>query len=169
MDRGCRRDGEHDPAHWAPASWRSHSRRTSLPRFQRAAGAWPHGAEYDGPVPRLLFGRGRFEPLRSRRRQRCRWKVLGADTDALTLVADARGGDETALNTLGPSGSSARAWQAREHLVPARRHRWGFGEARPHARAGTRDHCARRVASGRDRVRVVPTALGEQVGMVGAD
>lgn len=140
-----------------------------------AAGELGHMVlDYDGPECRgFCTGRGHFERFVSGSAATDVAKeVLGADADARTLVADARAGDEKALSALVALGRKLGAGIASlvnifdpELVVIG----GGFGDALDLMLEPALEMLARDgLPPARDRVRVVPAALGEQAGMVGA-
>ena len=140
-----------------------------------AAGELGHMVlDYDGPECRgFCTGRGHFESFVSgSAANEVAGDVFGNSADARTLVADARKGDEKALSALEQLGRKLGAGIASlvnifdpELVVVG----GGFGDAldlmlEPAVEVLARDA----LPPARDRVRIVPAALGEQAGMVGA-
>ncbi len=130
--------------------------------------------EFDGPECRgFCTGRGHFEQFVSgSAATEIARQLLGDDADARALVAAARAGDERAAGAFVEMGRRLGAGIASlvnifdpELVVVG----GGFGDAldlmlEPALETLARDG----MPPARDRVRVVPAALGEQAGMVGA-
>jgi glucokinase len=130
--------------------------------------------EFDGPECRgFCTGRGHFEYFASgSAANELADELFGPESDSRQLVAVAQDGDATALDALADMGRKLGAGLASlvnvfdpEVIVIG----GGFGEAfdfllEPALETLRRDA----LPPGRDTVRVVPAALGEEAGMVGA-
>jgi glucokinase len=130
--------------------------------------------EYDGPECRgFCTGRGHFEYYVSGRAASERAKeVIGPDADAPDLIAAARAGEEAAVEALREMGRRLGAGMASlvntfdpEVIVIG----GGFGVALDLMLDDALDVLKRDgLPPARDHVRVVPAALGEEAGMIGA-
>ena len=140
-----------------------------------AAGELGHMViEFDGPECRgLCTGRGHFESFVSgSAATEVAQDLLGPNADAHDLVAAARGGDGRAMAAIAKLGRRLGAGIASlvnifdpELVVVG----GGFGEALDLMLDAALETVHRDgMLPARDRVRVVPAALGEEAGMVGA-